>query len=900
MVQKAKDAWREINAPPYSQRIRHDFGHRVWRVEFAKAFAGGFTQFDLVDIPRLRNHNAIVRNNHMHDAYMRFGLYDSPGAMIEGNTFERGFLMVVGEAGDGWLEGPPAVNDVMVKANKFVDCFSAGPAIGVDSATSTNIRLVGNTCENNGSAVPCQQRLKHDDDARQAASTPIQLHPKNKHYFEFRGQPTLLIGGGEHYGAVLNSDFDFSTYLHAVAAQGGNVVRTWSGSYCEPPNAFGIKRNTLAPAEGKLLAPWARSTSHGYIGGGNKFDLSQWSAPYFTRLKAFMSLASDLGIVVNFALFSREYNPEIWARSPLNGDANINGVGVGLSHTQVYGNNSALLAAQLELTSKLVRELAGFDNVIFEVVNEPYVNVADAWQAQIAAAIKAEHTEHLVCQNIANKFKLVSAATLDPNVDVIQFHYAVPNASLANYGLQRAIGYDETGFKGSEPTPYRRAAWAWMLAGGSTFNNLDYSFSVGHENGTDAANTAPGCTHPEIRRQLAELHSFMRRIDFLKMAPMMEKLNVIGTGRLAVAPQALALANNAAVVVGVPHYAMWMAISNTTGWVGLSASSEGHQHWVLCCVNPLDGTRVNSTVTALGDQVSAKCDPSWTEAAMVLVPVSAAEVVGGSLVSHAEVVRQHILQELVPSRPIDNVDREVAVIVPALQNGTWADIDYTGSARSWWFAAEHLRRCLLLASAFSSNHSKHHASTHVHAVADQAFEWWLRADPQNQVWPHATNQPSHSPINQSSNDPLLDTYHGCLVVVQWWWMQIGIPRIMCKYLLMMPSPRLYAMALPLLERTPLHTAMGWTGCNRVWGASVHVLRGAIELNATRLGAAFSIAHSTLKWAPQSTDGIQLDGSFHQHGPQLYSGWGYGAIYSTNMLVLDSYLLRGSMSHNPSI
>ena len=34
--------------------------------------------------------------------------------------------------------------------------------------------------------------------------------------------------------------------------------------------------------------------------------------------------------------------------------------------------------------------------------------------------------------------------------------------------------------------------------------------------------------------------------------------------------------------------------------------------------------------------------------------------------------------------------------------------------------------------------------------------------------------------------------------------------------------------------------------------------------------------------------IQQDGSFHQHGPQLYTGWGYGGIFSTNVLVLESY------------
>ena len=41
-----------------------------------------------------------------------------------------------------------------------------------------------------------------------AAGEPISLHPDNPHYLLFRGKPTVLITSTEHYGAVLNGDFD--------------------------------------------------------------------------------------------------------------------------------------------------------------------------------------------------------------------------------------------------------------------------------------------------------------------------------------------------------------------------------------------------------------------------------------------------------------------------------------------------------------------------------------------------------------------------------------------------------------------------------------------------------------------------------------------------------------------
>jgi hypothetical protein len=38
---------------------------------------------------------------------------------------------------------------------------------------------------------------------------PIRPHPENPRYFLFQGKPTVLVTSGEHYGAVLNREFDF-------------------------------------------------------------------------------------------------------------------------------------------------------------------------------------------------------------------------------------------------------------------------------------------------------------------------------------------------------------------------------------------------------------------------------------------------------------------------------------------------------------------------------------------------------------------------------------------------------------------------------------------------------------------------------------------------------------------
>ena len=146
---------------------------------------------------------------------------------------------------------------------------------------------------------------------------PLSLHPQNPHYFLFRGEPAILIGSTEHYGAVMNLDFDYIAYLNELASSGLNVTRTFSGAYVEPSDAFGIKKNTMAPAQERFICPWARSKEPGYANGGNKFDLSEWDQAYFARLKEFVAEAGKRNIVVELDLFSNYYDTVQWNFHPL-------------------------------------------------------------------------------------------------------------------------------------------------------------------------------------------------------------------------------------------------------------------------------------------------------------------------------------------------------------------------------------------------------------------------------------------------------------------------------------------------------------------------------------------------------------------------------------------------------
>lgn len=382
------------------------------------------------------------------------------------------------------------------------------------------------------------------------SAQPIALHPDNPHYLLYKGQPTLLITSAEHYGAVLNADFDYEKYLESLQQQGMNYTRIFTGSYVEIPKSFGIVNNSLAPAVGRFLAPWKRVSEAGLFEGEGKFDFDQWEPTYFERLRGFVAAAEARDIIVEVTLFCATYNDELWKRHPFNPGNNVNQIGnLGRREFNTL-KNPKVIACQKAMIEKIAGELNAYDNVIYEICNEPWADdqvrslpllktimprnsnhewliwapgASQAmldWQRELTATmVAAEKTlakRHLIAQNYAN-FKQ-SLTEVDPQISMLNFHYAWPEVVQMNYGWECPINFDESGFSGSADSTYLAQAWAFMLAGGAIFNNLDYSFYVGAEDGT-GTNEAPGGGSTVLRKQLRVLHDFLRSFHFIRMRP---------------------------------------------------------------------------------------------------------------------------------------------------------------------------------------------------------------------------------------------------------------------------------------------------------------------------------------------------------------------------------------------
>jgi chondroitin AC lyase len=185
-------------------------------------------------------------------------------------------------------------------------------------------------------------------------------------------------------------------------------------------------------------------------------------------------------------------------------------------------------------------------------------------------------------------------------------------------------------------------------------------------------------------------------------------------------------------------------------------------------------------------------------------------------------------------------------------SGLWPDIAYHDDGRSDWAAATHLRRCLELGVAQASPLSTHFNDSRMTAATHQCLWGWLQ---------------------------------GNFVNSNWWWMQFGTLQVVAKLLLVAPNTTLLTMAqATTFPRLTEKDVMGFTAANRIWGATVLVLVGALSDNDALVDRAMHLAHEA--YAITSGDGIQADHSFHQHGAIAYFSYGYGSHFLCNALMLE--------------
>jgi hypothetical protein len=200
-------------------------------------------------------------------------------------------------------------------------------------------------------------------------ATPIRIHPDNPKLFEFRDKPLVLLTATEHYGAVFNRPFDFARYLADTADKKITLSRLFIlfRELQSPNNPY----STCKPESPDYIAPHKRIGPQRALDGEPQYDLDQWNPEFFERLHSFVAQASDYGIIIEIVLLSNTYGEHIWALNPLNAANNINGTEHIPWYQYMSQNPARIYQRQVQLTRRIVAELNPYDNIIWEICNEP-------------------------------------------------------------------------------------------------------------------------------------------------------------------------------------------------------------------------------------------------------------------------------------------------------------------------------------------------------------------------------------------------------------------------------------------------------------------------------------------------------------------------------------------------
>ncbi len=209
-----------------------------------------------------------------------------------------------------------------------------------------------------------------------------------------------------------------------------------------------------------------------------------------------------------------------------------------------------------------------------------------------------------------------------------------------------------------------------------------------------------------------------------------------------------------------------------------------------------------------------------------------------------EQLHQNIWNEFI-SGPI-NADTIQPLCDRLNENGSWPDVDYTSKQRGDWPTVVHIHRLYALAKAYQKNGSAFYHDPKLLAKFHRALNYWLDNDFQ---------------------------------CPNWWYPEIGVPMALVPGLVLMEtelSKEQMDKAILILDRARIRM----TGQNKVWLSGNVLMKSLLQRNSEMIQKAAQSIQEELRVS--MGEGIQPDGSFHQHGPQIQFG-NYGLAYVTEMI-----------------
>ena len=256
-----------------------------------------------------------------------------------------------------------------------------------------------------------------------------------------------------------------------------------------------------------------------------------------------------------------------------------------------------------------------------------------------------------------------------------------------------------------------------------------------------------------------------------------------------------------------------------------------------------------------------------------------ASATGCSPSVRAEVILAPVLSDF--SAVCDTIMRNIQVAqqaagapseLPAVNaDGSVTGITYSDKSQTSWKPLEHLDKLKSFVLAYTVEESSKYNNNATYSSIVKMLEYWYAQDP------YSTN---------------------------WYYNEIAVPQRLGILLIMMrtaPTPLPSELEANLVKRMkdrgsdPATSTNGSTGANKIDIAAHWVYRGCLTQDRAVLEK--GITQAFLPLAFTTSEGIQHDYSYHQHGAQLYIG-GYGSVVLQNIANLTQHLVGTSYAPTP--
>jgi hypothetical protein len=232
----------------------------------------------------------------------------------------------------------------------------------------------------------------------------IDIYEANPRYWQYKGEPVLLIGGSKDDNLFQIPDLE--AHLDLLKSVGGNYVR----------NTMSARND-----QGWEVQAFKRLES-------GKYDLDQWNEDYWRRFEDLLTLAEARDIIVQIEVWATfDYYREHWEVNPFNPKNNVNytaeetGLPVAVTtHPTRTGNNffwsvpaernqETVLKYQRRFVDKLLSISLPHGNVLYCMDNETSVTPEWGWywsryirERAKAAGVKVHTTEMWDAWDLAN------------------------------------------------------------------------------------------------------------------------------------------------------------------------------------------------------------------------------------------------------------------------------------------------------------------------------------------------------------------------------------------------------------------------------------------------------------------------------------------------------------------